>query len=142
MFFPFLNTNTLHMTDEKSELLYSMPIILQHYRGNHWITMKLKKSHKMLWPRPSPNYWGHVCEQLGKDTSYKRSLWYRYLHFVDKNDIVPARIEDAERMYSLETNYLNSQKILTFILIIDINSSGEEEQSSSDDGDQDSYASA
>ncbi|GAA5812736.1 hypothetical protein MFLAVUS_006194 [Mucor flavus] len=50
---------------------------------------------EMLWPRPALNYWKYLCHQLIKSVSYKRSAWSTYLHFVPKQTIVSAQIEDV-----------------------------------------------
>lgn len=95
IFFPLLKTDTFHRTIEGSEATLPTPIILYNIGGYHWITLKSKKSVKMLWPRQSLNYWNYACSKLDKGTSYKNSAWNKYLHFVPKIDIVPARVEDA-----------------------------------------------
>lgn len=72
MFFPLIDTDTYHRTVEGSEDATPLPIILQNIGGYHWVTFKLKRSIKMLWPRPPPRAWNYFCNKLGKDTRYTR----------------------------------------------------------------------
>ncbi|KAI9325958.1 hypothetical protein BD770DRAFT_457522, partial [Pilaira anomala] len=95
IFFPFLYTNYYHVTNEGSEAYSPAPVVLHNIAGNHWITFKMKKSVKMLWPRPHSRFWKHMCEKMRKDPNFKRSLWYTILHFVPKPKFTPARVEDA-----------------------------------------------
>ena len=95
IFFPFLNTSHYHITNEGSDAYSPMPIILQNIGDNHWITFKIKRSIKMLWPRPHSRFWEYATTKMGKALTFKRSLWYATLNFLPKFKSTPARIEDA-----------------------------------------------
>ena len=95
MFFPLIDTDTYHRTVEGSEDATPLPIILQNIGGYHWVTFKLKRSIKILRPRPPPRAWNYFCNKLGKDIRYPMAGWSRYLHFVPKPKSIIARKEDS-----------------------------------------------
>ena len=56
-----------------------LPLVLHHVHGNHWATVAMKRSKKMIWPKV--NFWHYrACKEMGIDDRVK-SVWNRFLTF-------------------------------------------------------------